>query len=188
MQTLSFEHTAQYEVKRSKFLAYLIPSQHFESRLARLRAEHPKANHHVNAFRRLNDSGQIEEGFSDDGEPRGVAGMPTLRVLQGREMINVGIVTVRYFGGIKLGTGGMARAYSDAANALFDGLETEPFIPIYRHAIETAYPQLSRLEFLVGQYGDVTLTVSDYGAEGIQGVLCGRESHIRELLERFSQG
>ncbi len=189
MQTILTEHHAFYEVKRSKFLAFLIPHDQFAVRLEALRAEHPKANHHVNAFfRRINASGQVEEGFSDDGEPKGVAGMPTLKVLQGRGMINVGVVTVRYFGGIKLGTGGMARAYSDAANALFESLETTEYIPPFFLPVQAAYTHLGRLEFLAGQYADVALEVDVYGAEGIEGRLCGRQAHVRAVWEAFTKG
>lgn len=125
------EHTQQtLEVKRSKFIAHLFPYAMFDDVMAALRAEHPKARHFVTAYRYLNAFDQVVEGCSDDGEPKGTSGKPTLAVLQGNELINVGIITVRYFGGVKLGTGGLVRAYGDAVNlvigeAVVSGFEKE---------------------------------------------------------------
>ncbi len=64
------------------------------------------------AIRYLNEYNQIVENSSDDGEPKGCAGVPALNILRGKDLINCAVLIVRYFGGIKLGTGGMARAYA----------------------------------------------------------------------------
>jgi len=69
-----------------------------------LRESHPKARHIVYAYRELNEFEQIVENSSDDGEPKGSSGVPVLNVLRGEDFINVAILVVRYFGGIKLGT------------------------------------------------------------------------------------
>lgn len=116
MKTVEADTVAMLEVKRSKFIAHLFPYRIFEEVMASLRAEHPKARHFVTGYRYLNDFDQVVEGCGDDGEPKGTSGKPTLAVLQGNALINVGIITVRYFGGVKLGTGGLVRAYGDAAN------------------------------------------------------------------------
>lgn len=109
-----------HEVKRSKFIAHLIPYEIYESTLKSLKQEHPKARHFVSAFRYLNEYDQILEGSSDDGEPKGTSGKPSLMVLQGHELINSAVIIVRYFGGTKLGTGGLVRAYGDAVNLALD--------------------------------------------------------------------
>ncbi len=112
--------TAHYEetliIKQSKFIAHLVPFTMYDSLLTSLQQEPPKARPFVTAFRYLNEFDQVVEGSSDDGEPRGTSGKPTLAVLQGNELINVAVITVRYFGGTKLGTGGLVRAYGDATN------------------------------------------------------------------------
>ena len=82
--------------------------------------KHPKARHHVYAYRYLNEYEQIVENSSDDGEPKGTSGKPSLHVLAGHELINTAVIIVRYFGGIKLGTGGLVRAYSDAVNSVIN--------------------------------------------------------------------
>lgn len=73
----------------------------------RLKAEHPKAAHVVWALRERNGYGQIVENQSDDGEPKGTSGQPSLNALRGAQLVNAGALIVRYFGGIKLGTGGL---------------------------------------------------------------------------------
>jgi len=116
MQYVSDTFTNTLEIKQSKFIAYFLPYFCFKDTLASLKEQHPKARHFVVAYRYLNEFNQIVEHSSDDGEPKGTSGKPTLMVLQGKGIINSAIITIRYFGGTKLGTGGLVRAYSDATN------------------------------------------------------------------------
>lgn len=109
-----------HEVKQSKFIALLTPYSLYEKTLQELKQLHPKARHFVTAFRYLNEFEQIVEHSSDDGEPKGTSGKPSLMVLQGADMINSAVIIVRYFGGTKLGTGGLVRAYSDAVNDVIE--------------------------------------------------------------------
>lgn len=102
-------------MKKSHFIAYLAPMRDFKSLHVKLKEEHPKANHIVWAMRYLNEFDQIVENSSDDGEPKGTSGPPILNVLRGAELIEYALLVVRYFGGIKLGTGGLVRAYGTSA-------------------------------------------------------------------------
>ncbi|WP_457746148.1 IMPACT family protein [Sulfurimonas sp.] len=120
MKYIQEQITATLEVKQSKFIAHLLPFDLYEEILQHLKQEHPKARHFVTAYRYLNEYGQIVESASDDGEPKGTSGKPSLMVLQGQNLINTAVVIVRYFGGTKLGTGGLVRAYSDAVNLVID--------------------------------------------------------------------
>lgn len=108
--------TAELEEKQSRFIAHLAPIADFQSILAELRISHSKASHHVTAFREISITNQINENAKDDGEPAGTSGMPVLKTLIGANLINVGMIITRYFGGTKLGTGGLARAYAGASN------------------------------------------------------------------------
>jgi len=116
MQFVKDTFTEILEIKQSKFIAYLTPYSQYTQTLKRLKEEHPKARHFVVAYRYLNEYEQIIEHSSDDGEPKGTSGKPSLMVLQGNELIDSSVIIVRYFGGTKLGTGGLVRAYSDAVN------------------------------------------------------------------------
>ena len=115
MQTVQAVYHASSEEKKSTFIAFLCPIEAFEALHVRLKNEHPKAAHIVWAKRVFNEYRQIVEDNSDDGEPKGTSGPPILSVMRGFEIVNAGILIVRYFGGIKLGTGGLVRAYGNAA-------------------------------------------------------------------------
>ena len=108
--------STQIEVKKSKFIATLAPFKDFESLNKALRDEHSKAAHVVWAYRYLNEFGQIVENSSDDGEPKGSSAPALLRALRGAELVNTCALVVRYFGGIKLGIGGLMRAYGASVN------------------------------------------------------------------------
>lgn len=108
--------STQIEVKKSKFIATLAPFKDFESLNKALRDEHPKAAHVVWAYRYLNEFAQIVENSSDDGEPKGSSAPALLAALRGAELIDTCALVVRYFGGIKLGIGGLVRAYGASVN------------------------------------------------------------------------
>ena len=120
--TLTANKTAFYEIKKSRFIAYLEPyssNDSFNRRRQQLTIDHPKANHVCYAWRNLSNQ-QIQEGFSDDGEPSGTVGIPLLKLLQQHSMIATQLFVVRYFGGTKLGTGGLMRSYTEAAKMCID--------------------------------------------------------------------
>lgn len=115
-KTASGEAFYEFVEKKSRFLSYLAPvSSEAEATafLSKISSMHREATHVVYAYSLLD--GQIKR-YSDDGEPSGTAGMPTLEVLTHKEIYNVAIATVRYFGGTLLGTGGLTRAYSKGAS------------------------------------------------------------------------
>lgn len=173
------EHThSTFEEKKSSFIAHLFPIELFDSVLETLKKEHPKARHFVSASRRLNEHDQIEESFSDDGEPRGTSGMPTLKVLQGNKLVNAGIITVRYFGGIKLGTGGLVRAYSDAANQVIEASDLIVFKKQNEDILMVDYSNLSKIEYHADKCG-VVLAERNFETDGVK-ILCrGDEESLR---------
>ena len=100
--------------KKSKFHTILFPCEsvdRFEEELALTKKAYPGATHYCYAYR-IKDHIVLER-YSDDGEPSGTAGVPMLNVLKGQELLQCGVIVVRYFGGTKLGTGGLAGAYSE---------------------------------------------------------------------------
>lgn len=111
------------EIKRSRFITFITRVCDEESArdfIASVRAQYPDARHHCSAYIYFLEGANPVERSSDDGEPSGTAGMPMLDVLKGSGLLDICAVVVRYFGGIKLGTGGLVRAYSDAVQ---QGLE-----------------------------------------------------------------
>lgn len=144
-----FENTL--EIKKSKFIAHLCPYDDFDRMMKRLRDEHPKARHFVYAYRYLNEFDQIVENSSDDGEPKGTSGKPSLKALGGADMINSGVIIIRYFGGIKLGTGGLVRAYSVAVNAVCDIAQTHTYEKLETKQLVVNYSDLSKVEYTINQ-------------------------------------
>jgi len=113
--TLTQVTTGEQVIDKSRFIGIAVPLstlEQIEQALQKIRADYPNARHYVYAYR-LHD-GFIEKA-SDDGEPQGTGGRPVLDILQHRNVWNVLLVVVRYFGGILLGTGGLARAYRGTA-------------------------------------------------------------------------
>lgn len=135
------------EIKGSKFIAFLMPMALYEDQMTQLCSAHPKAVHFVSAYRYLNEFDQIVESAHDDGEPKGTSGKPTLSVLQGHDMINAAIITVRYFGGTKLGPGGLVRAYAEAANAAYARAVLYPYEKLLNELIECEYKNVSIVEY-----------------------------------------
>ncbi|MEO1927250.1 MAG: YigZ family protein [Nautiliaceae bacterium] len=177
MKTVNKLSAATIEVKKSKFHSFLIPFSLFEDKLEELKKAHPKANHFVTAFRYLNAHNQIVEGSSDDGEPKGSSGKPTLKVLQGNDLVNIGIVTVRYFGGILLGVGGLVRAYSDAANLAVKNAELIEYKDIFEYTFSVDYDKTREIEYILKQ-NDILVEKREFGIDGI-------EYTIRDDIEKI---
>ncbi len=115
------------------------------------RAEYPAATHYCYGAV-IGQDGLIQR-FSDDGEPGGTAGMPILQVLIQKELRNVLVVVVRYFGGIKLGAGGLVRAYTKAAVEAIDKAGIVEMVPGSKGLLTLAYTQLGSVEYLLRQWG-----------------------------------
>jgi uncharacterized YigZ family protein len=156
----------RYEVKKSIFISFLAPFSEFDNLKKKLKDEHPKATHIVYAYRKLNEFDQIVENQSDDNEPKGCAGQPTLAVLRGEDIIDTALLTVRYFGGTKLGVGGMIRGYSSAAKGVIDIADFIPYKKKFLFEFETPYSLVNRYEhFLNGE--NIDFTNRDFGANSV---------------------
>ena len=128
-----------------------MPYHLFDVVMKKVKAEHPKARHYVYAYRYLNEFEQIVENSSDDGEPKGTSGKPSLAVIAGAEIINSAVIIVRYFGGIKLGTGGLVRAYGDSVNEVIKIAEFKEYQKLITKTLVCDYTELSKLEYLLNQ-------------------------------------
>ena len=156
------EHTSYtFEEKKSKFIAHLFPYNQFNIIMDTLKKEHPKARHFVYAYRYLNEFDQIVENSSDDGEPKGTSGKPSLAVLAGSELINTGVIIVRYFGGIRLGTGGLVRAYGDSVNLVINNSKLYPYIKLFVKTLSVDYGDLSKVEYQLSSC-EITTTNKEF--------------------------
>jgi uncharacterized YigZ family protein len=173
-------------IKQSKFIAHIMPYSQFETILAALKEEHPKARHFVTAFRYLNVHDQIVEGSSDDGEPKGTSGKPSLHVLQGYELINTAVIIVRYFGGTKLGTGGLVRAYSDAVNQVIEHTALDRYEKKIPLQLRCSYDQLGRVEYTLDK-AHVTIIDKLFEASDVRLLIEGTQEQLDASLAQFER-
>lgn len=153
-------------IRKSRFLTTIQLAQtvaEARSRLAALRSELPAANHHVYAFR-VGFGNSVTEGMSDDGEPTGTAGPPTLAVLRGSGIGDILLVTARFFGGTKLGTGGLVRAYTESAQEALRELKTERMVERKTVGLEMPYSLYNIVRRLIDAHKG-TIEDAQFGAE-----------------------
>ena len=147
------------EVKKSKFLAeaFVIKSQ-AEARvlLREQKAKFQDATHVVHAF--ICGLNAEVSGCSDDGEPSGTAGRPVLEVLKGRNCTNIMITVTRWFGGTLLGTGGLVKAYGDAAKAVLELCKTEEYIAKVQFEFDAPYSAYEQIKLILKQYSAENIT------------------------------
>ena len=145
---------AEYVIERSRFIAHVSPAETPEearSFIAGIKEQYRDATHNVPAF--VCGAGSEHQWASDDGEPQGTSGMPVLKLMLSEGITNSVIVVTRYFGGIKLGTGGLARAYTHAAKL---GIENARICDVkesgvFRYSFD--YANLSRIQNLAADRG-----------------------------------
>jgi len=157
------------EIKKSQFIAHLFPYRVFDEVMERLKTKHPKGRHFVWATRVLNEHGQAVENCSDDGEPKNTSGKPTLKILQGHDIINAGIITVRYFGGIKLGTGGLVRAYNEAGQEAVTKAKLINTDSLNRLTVKIPYDMTRQADYHIEKLR-LSVISKDFGASEV--VIC----------------
>jgi len=147
--------SAELSVKKSTFIAQVFlweDATGVKSLVQELRSEHLKARHVAWAFV-IGSRGNLALRYSDDGEPSGTAGRPILGLIQKRDHTNTLVTVVRYFGGIKLGTGGLVRAYSGAAKLALDATAWEPLLCRIGFRLTISYEQWPVVEPALQQEG-----------------------------------
>lgn len=148
------EARAEIEIHKSRFIASAAPAFSVEQArayLERIRTEFPDASHHVPVYL-IGRESSLTEHCSDAGEPSGTAGRPALAVLKGSGLRDIVLVVTRYFGGTKLGTGGLVRAYSDAVRAVLDVLPRAEKISTHLTRFTIGYPLYERVKLLAKKH------------------------------------
>jgi uncharacterized YigZ family protein len=179
------ESRAEIREKGSRFLAVIGPAADEAAArvtLMELARRYPDATHHCWAWR---IGEPPRERGADAGEPAGTAGMPILQVLRGAGLSDVLAVVVRWFGGTKLGKGGLARAYAAAAREAVQGLPVLSRVPTVRLAVEVAYERVGAVKRLI-RPPEVELEREEYGAAA-RLVLVVQEERREALLESLAE-
>ncbi|PAF46209.1 hypothetical protein BKH46_08500 [Helicobacter sp. 12S02634-8] len=189
MNTISEIVCGEFVSKGSKFLAFLMPYRCFDTGLADLKKTHLKAVHFVYAYRFF-DGVRVCEGFSDDGEPRGSSGRPVLNVLRGEELVDVGVVVVRYFGGVLLGVGGLVRAYSKSVLLSIQTAKDAGAMGVFEIceniSLECPYALLGRVEYLAKKMG-LALEKEGFLEKSVRLKLFGNVQNTQDFLAIYKQ-
>jgi uncharacterized YigZ family protein len=151
-------------VNRSRFICYLRPCNSIvqaKAILKEFQQLHPQANHHCSAFMTKAAADSQGYGFSDDGEPSGTAGKPMLMALQGGGIGQVCAIVVRYFGGVKLGTGGLQRAYGGSVRQALGYLQSKLKKAMVHKTLACHYSQVDDVLHLLEQL-DGQVVLQDY--------------------------
>jgi uncharacterized YigZ family protein len=186
MQTVEERYICTTEVNRSKFIAHLVPIEVYKGLQKELKEAHPKANHVVYGLRYLNDLEQIVENSSDDAEPKGCAGLPTLNVLRGEDLINIAVLIVRYFGGIKLGTGGMARAYALSVKNVLNEANLIAYEKQISYTFESTYTQIDKTLYTLKSLG-IKEYSRDFDISMVHWDIRASEENIKQFIEYFRE-
>lgn len=136
-------------IKKSRFIGIISPCRSEKEALqllSRLHQQHPNASHIVYAYRIQSPDGLICR-FHDAGEPGGTAGKPIFQHLEGKQLIDSILVVIRYFGGVKLGAGGLTRAYGNLAKQAIDCADIADYIEFAELQLTLEYSQLQPLEY-----------------------------------------
>lgn len=147
-------HRAEIQVSNSRFIASVNMASTVEDArmfIAQTRNYLHDASHHVYAYR-IGFGNSTHDGMSDDGEPTGTAGPPVLAVLRGSAIGDVVVVVSRYFGGTLLGTGGLVRAYSEAARQVLSEVKTIHKVVYRRVVLDLPYPLYTPIRNLINAY------------------------------------
>ena len=197
MQTIEVAGAAEQTINKSRFYAWAAgckTEQEVGSFLRAIAAQHQTAHHLAYAFRIKTADGQgnhmlgnhiIVSRFSDAGEPSGTAGKPILQMLEGQQLINVCVGVIRYYGGINLGTGGLARAYGGTAKSAMQAAKIVDFVEMQEISVTVDYNQLDSLLHAVEQYNGVVLDKVFDQQVSVKVNLPAQQSQV--LLNRFGQ-
>ena len=183
IRTTHGRHESEKIIEKSRFLTY---SAHVESEeearafIAEIRSKHSLATHVCYAF--ISDKTGNLQRFSDDGEPQGTAGVPILEVLKAKKLFETAVAVVRYFGGIKLGAGGLVRAYSSSAAENLAAADIRSLEMCVELAIEVDYTGIDGVQKYISTH-TCTPLFADYGAKVLFSVAV-----IKVDVEAFEKG
>jgi len=186
MQTILEVGAAEQTINKSKFLAWVSHCQSEQEVASFLRAiasENQNAHHLAYAFRIKTPEGIVPR-FSDAGEPSGTAGMPILQMLEGRDLVNVCVGVIRYYGGINLGKGGLVRAYGGTAKMAIEATQMVDYVEMDEFALTIDYKRVDELIRMVSKLKGTIVDKTFDAAVSVKIRLPASEKQI--LIDRFS--
>lgn len=185
MQRIITPGHADQTINKSRFVAaaeYCDSERAAAQMLRRLASQHTHAHHLAFAFKIRTPDG-IQQRFHDAGEPSGTAGKPIMQYLEGHDLINACVAVVRYYGGINLGTGGLARAYGGTAKLALDNAKLGPFVEMRQIGLVLDYARLDAFTRELGKINGQMLD-KDFG-EQVKVIVSVPASEADALISRY---
>ncbi|WP_018297051.1 YigZ family protein [Corynebacterium lubricantis] len=184
--------THEWEIKRSRFITWIQRAQNEEQArdvIARARTTYPDARHHCSAYVLSVEGSNPIERSSDDGEPSGTAGKPMLDVVKGSGMLDIVVVVIRYFGGIKLGAGGLVHAYSNSVSEALPSVRGVTRSKQELVTVDFPHAEAGRIEAELRNQG-VTIIGVEYGRAATYTLAFepGKRSLLDDRLAAITQG
>ncbi|WNF40327.1 YigZ family protein [Rhodococcus sp. SG20037] len=184
------DHVVETEVKHSRFIAALHRVDDAEAAtefVAEQKSLYPDARHHCSAFVIGYEANSRVERAHDDGEPGGTAGVPMLQVLKSRDLVDVIVVVTRYFGGIKLGAGGLVRAYSGAVSVALDSAELVARERKVLRTLAIRHSEAGRVEAELRARG-VSVLGTTYGSKAVMTLAAGDADDLDSIVASITSG
>lgn len=184
MRTVGKECVIEFEEKKSKFIGYIKPvstKEEAERFIESIKTIHKDATHNCSAYK-VTDNGQEYFKVDDDGEPKGTAGKPMGDIITYMEVENLAVVATRYFGGIKLGAGGLVRAYAKTAKLAIQEAGIIDYVKKMSFLIDFNYDKVAEVEQVIYKNGDEILEKGYNDRVTYKAVLS--DESIRELSEK----
>ena len=185
MQCVKAPILIEETIKKSRFIGLIYPctsEAEVAAHLSTLHTKHSSANHIAFAYRIKTEKGTICR-FHDAGEPSGTAGKPIFKYIEGHDLINVLCVVVRYFGGIKLGAGGLTRAYGNTAKQAIEAADIDEFIELASLSVVLDYKQFQSFEYNLKKFSG-TIISKDFAGQ-VALIVQLPESLVDDFLQIF---
>ncbi|WP_319541481.1 YigZ family protein [uncultured Pseudodesulfovibrio sp.] len=181
-------HRVEESIKRSRFITSMDHAPDAESArafISRIKAEFPDATHNCWAYASGPPGDTAVVGLSDDGEPSGTAGKPMLNMLLHGEVGEIAVVVTRYFGGTKLGTGGLVRAYSGMVKLGFETLPTKEMVETTTRSVTIPYQSVTLFKRMLPDFEAEILTEEFTDTAGF--TLEMPEEHLGKFIDRLTE-
>ncbi len=189
--TIKNSQSIRLSIEKCRFWAFISPvsgEEEAKSMRDNLRGQYPDATHHIFAYRLLL-GGQLRERSNDDGEPTGTAGLPVLEALRKKQLVNLQLVVIRYFGGIKLGKGGLIRAYRSSAETVIDQVNLFPLKPQLTLTLQVDYANLGEVMKLIPSLGGSIIEVKYSQLIYIRFKFpAGQTAELKDSLQKVTRG
>lgn len=189
-KTVETYKEVNHVIEKSKFLGYVKPvykEEEAEAFVESIKNIHKEATHNVPVYL-IGNKFEIQK-YSDDGEPSGTAGIPVLEMLKKEGITNIAIVITRYFGGVKLGTGGLVRAYTNTAKLALDAAKVIRMVEHDLHEVKIDYTYLGKVQNAINNNG-WRIKDTEFGESVILYVYCLTEKSqmLQEMITNITNG